>query len=330
MMTDQNASGAGAGAMRGDALGRFFATHNWKFGKCLEPSLECDGAAIRAHSIQNAGALDLLAEDGHVVTPSISVSAAGPEIVFKRVGRNNASTFTGMCGAHDAALFRPIDTQALDLANAEQSFLLAYRSVTRELHAVMEAAGKVQTAYKDRIERGLDDPTKMSPAALTATANLLKAYETYEYRRIHFDAVLETRAFGDVVHDVIEFDDQKPVLALSSMFSFLDLPGPEDFARCVLNVVAPLSPTKTAVIFSYAKGDAAPVRARLDRILKGNGAYQRYELSRLILEHIENFVLAPSHVEGWGEARARKIILAFHTNVIGGGSVPEDSDMMLF
>lgn len=311
-----------------EALARFFATHNWKFGKCLEPSLTCEAAAIRAHSIQNAGALDLLAEDGHVITPSISVSKAGPEIVLKRIGRNNASTFTGMCAVHDAQLFRPIDTQPLNVADTEHLFLLAYRSVTRELHAVMEAASKIQTAYRERVERGLDDPSKPTQAMMLATANLLKAYETYEYRLNHFDPALRTGKFDAIVHDVIEFTDQKPVIAVSSLFSFLDLPGPEDFARCVLNVV-PLSETRTVVVFSYVAANAAPVRARLDTVLRATGLHQRYEISRLILEHIENFVLKPSHVDGWGKPRSDKIIRAFHANVTGG-AVPNDPDMMLF
>jgi hypothetical protein len=54
-------------------------------------------------------------------------------------GRNEASTFTGLCSAHDADLFRPIDTRELDVNDREQFFLLAYRSVTREVHAPLLA-----------------------------------------------------------------------------------------------------------------------------------------------------------------------------------------------
>lgn len=327
-MEKPNERAAPVPRMSGEALGRFYAVHNARFDKCLHPPLTCEGQAIRAHSIQNAGALDLLAEDGHVVALSLRVTANGPEIAFKRIGRNNASTFSGLCAEHDAALFRPIDTQPLDLADTEHLFLLAYRSVTRELHAVMEAASQMRLAYESGLERRAKGSANDAAGRRFITAGI-KAYETFEFRERYFDPILQSRAFDGVEHDVIELDGQKPVLAVSSLFSFLDLPRPEDFARCVLNV-APLTPTKTAVVFSYAGPDAACVRTRLARILTASGAYQRYELSRLILEHIENFVLAPSHVAAWGDERARKVVQAFHANVTRGGGVPDDADMMLF
>ena len=43
-----------------------------------------------------------------------------PVIEFGPVGRNNASTFTGLCSGHDTELFKLIDTEPLDVGNAEQ------------------------------------------------------------------------------------------------------------------------------------------------------------------------------------------------------------------
>ena len=54
-----------------DQLRLFFATQGTTFEKCLEPAMACKQKAIRAHSIQNAKVLDLIAVDGHVVMPQV-------------------------------------------------------------------------------------------------------------------------------------------------------------------------------------------------------------------------------------------------------------------
>ena len=93
--------------------------------------MNCNQEPIRAHSIQNSGVIDLIALGGHVVAFRPSYSSEGLEVEFKLVGRNHASTFTGLCNEHDTKLFLPLDTKPLDVTDREQLFLLAYRSVTR-------------------------------------------------------------------------------------------------------------------------------------------------------------------------------------------------------
>jgi hypothetical protein len=56
----------------------------------------------------------------------------GPTV--RLIGIGQASTFPGFCGEHDARLFRSIDAADFDL-NEEAIFLLAYRSLARELVA---------------------------------------------------------------------------------------------------------------------------------------------------------------------------------------------------
>lgn len=304
--------------LSGETLGRFHALNTARFDRCIAPLEECDGHAIRAHSIQNAGALDLIAEDGHVITLSLVVMRDGLDIEFKRIGRNKASTFTGLCAKHDSALFRPIDTNPLDLTNPQHLFLLAYRSVTRELHATMEAAARTGLAF---------ETIGSEKAGVQFAGQGIKAFETNEYRDLNFDPIFKTKAFHNIEHDIFVLDNQPPVLAVSSLFSFETSSGDET-KRCVLNVV-PLTSTSTVAIFSYARRDTASARTRLARVLTSNAAYQRYELSRLILEHVENFVLKPSHVEQWSQMRQAKIIAAFKANLMDG-KVPDDADMMLF
>jgi hypothetical protein len=68
---------------------------------------------VRAHSIQNAGVFDRIADNQHLMALRPKFSAAGPELAWQSVSRHQASTFTGLCNEHDTALFRPLDTRPL-------------------------------------------------------------------------------------------------------------------------------------------------------------------------------------------------------------------------
>ncbi|KKM07878.1 hypothetical protein LCGC14_1729540, partial [marine sediment metagenome] len=113
-------------------FGKIFNQINSKFHRCFWPKESCSETAIRAHSIQNSGVLDLLCEDDHVIMPKGGVNInTGPFLKFEEVGRNKATTFTGLCDKHDSQLFEPIDKNRFDSKNKEHLFLLAYRSVLR-------------------------------------------------------------------------------------------------------------------------------------------------------------------------------------------------------
>jgi hypothetical protein len=316
----------------GEDIGRFFKTYQAHFGKCLAPGLACEKTTIRAHSIQNAQVIDLLQTSGHVIALRPHFSAAGPEIDFESVGRNHASTFTGLCEEHDAGLFEPIDTKPLDTRDRQQLFLLAYRSVTRELHAVMEGASKIQSSYSSRVEQGIDPADAPSPAGIVATQHLLVSFFTHEYRAKHFDVPLLSGKFDEVEHDVIVFEDQKPALAVSSLFSLDEVVKEDgDITRVVLNVM-PVSATCTLAIFSYTSEDQRKAKAMLERILVSQGEYQKYELSKLILGHIENFLVAPSHFATWGDEKKSRIRSAFKKTAMNGGfaDIEDHIDLMLF
>jgi hypothetical protein len=68
----------------------------------------------------------------------------------------------------------------------------------------------------------------------------------------------------------------------------------------------------------------------LDRILSAAGDYQKYELSKLILHHIENFLLSPDHYRSWAPEKSARIISAFRETIIGRMNVPDHPDLMLF
>jgi hypothetical protein len=316
-------------ASDGERIGQFYKTNNLAFEKCLEPTLSCKNSAIRAHSIQNARSLDFLVENGHVISVRAEIKNNAPDVRFAKVGRNSASTFTGFCAQHDADIFRPIDTQPFDDTNREHLFLLAYRSVTRELHANMRAAVQIQTAYRDRVDRGLDDENVPTVAGIMAVEQFAKSHEAYKYRAEGFD-LPKARANDNLVHDVLTIAGQQPTIAVSSLFSLPNIEKKNgELVRCVLNVF-PISPTETKVVFSYTNEDADDCRLFLQKILGSDAATRRYELSRLILRRVENFVLAPWFYNVWTEGKKAIVLKAFRDTIMTEDDVSHEPELSLF
>jgi hypothetical protein len=290
--------------------------------------MTCPEVAIRAHSIQNSRVFDLVSDQHHVTMFRARFSKEGPTVELKKIGRNLASTFTGFCAHHDASIFRRLDTEPLDTTDIEQLFLLAYRSVSRELHSTIEGAVKLQGAYQDRVARGVDDGNVPTPAGMEAITRMIVAWRTHRYRSEEFDQLFATGAFDQLEHDVIEMDRQKPVLAASCLFSLDEVQVGDDCARVVLNVL-PISSHKTIAIFSFANKDAVKARLALDRTISSTGAYQKYELSKLLIDRTENFVLSPNHVASWQADKLEAIKSAFQTTLFHNG-IGDDERFMLF
>jgi hypothetical protein len=143
-----------------------------------------------------------------------------PKIEFAKVGRNHASTFTGLCAKHDAELFKEIDAKPLNVDNCVQRRQLAYRSAMREMHTELENSERAQALHEELCKGMKADPDETETKALHLRAALMKkAHELYRYRRKHFDKPAEDGKTPDLRHLIIEMENQKPVLAASSLFS---------------------------------------------------------------------------------------------------------------
>src|SRR5882724_13217404 len=123
------------------ALGKFFELNKQGYSRCLHYNMDCKKDAIRAHSIQNNKLLDLIQRDNHLIVPKNKITAGKATAEFGPLGRNQASTFTGLCAEHDTELFKLADTLPLDTGNKEQLNQYAYRAGMREMHACVEAGG---------------------------------------------------------------------------------------------------------------------------------------------------------------------------------------------
>jgi hypothetical protein len=182
-------------------LNEAFRIYNWQFGKCLAPCMQCQNTPIQAHSIQNARVIDLLEESGHVMALSPRFSPSGPDIRFRRIGRHVASAFPGFCNHHDTQIFEPLDKKPLDPTDQKQLFLLAYRGLSRELHATMDFVSKIQSMHVFRVEQGIDSADVATPVGLKAVEQMLFSWTLWKYRDRHYDEALRTNDLSGITHE---------------------------------------------------------------------------------------------------------------------------------
>ncbi len=268
-----------------------------KFDRCLWPTMDCKNKSCRAHSIQNQGVLETLSEKGHVIMFKGRISLeTGPAIDFEPISRNKATTFTGLCNPHDTYLFAPIDKNEIDVTNSEHLFLLAYRSVFREYHAKLKGAFDIQSSYLKGIEIGRFNPEIKDDAFVMATTALLESHAFFRFKS-YWDISYFEKNFKSINHEIIVHSDLKPSVAVSSTYSIGysdEIEGPEfDYSLVVLNVFS--FDGKVFIIFSYPKVHEKFVKDHISFFLGLSGQHQLHQISKLILRHCENFVIAPSY-----------------------------------
>ncbi len=274
-----------------------------KYNKCLYPKSDCTKDCINAHSIQNSQILDQLASNNHLVmaVPRLNLDTM-PQIEFKKVGRNKATTFTGLCSEHDSQLFRPIDVNKFDTSNEEQKFLIAYRSVIRELHTRIKVAIDLQTTYHKLVEAGKCDPNNGDKPMWEATMAIANGYDLYKYKNL-YDNIYNSNSFTEVKHDYICIKKSCP-LAVSSLFNPInssDQNNRPDPKFIVLNVFP--HNKNTIVLLSYLSNHQKELRAYANEIINASGEYQLYLLSKTILRYCENFVISPEHFESFSSQK---------------------------
>lgn len=306
----------------------FFKTMKLRFEKCLEPALSCKSPAINAHSVQNATAMSLIADDNHVYELKMRIREGQPKCAFEKIGRNQASTFPGFCAQHDTELFKPIDTKSLSLDDREQLFLIAYRSISRELHTVMESAMRLQATLEQQIAVGRVPKDKPSLPMIEATKHMMKFWGVWKHRLQHYDKPLVSGKYKTIEHSFFTIENRNSVLAASSFFSVDNKQWGKAFAAVTVNVI-PLSAQSAAVIVSYPKEQSGLARRYVSPVFLKTGDERLLALSYLLIDRAENFFVSPKHLATWTDAK-KKLVEDTFVSTIGGQSAKPSAELMLF
>lgn len=293
--------------MNKELLNTYYKLFNTSAFRCLYPGLDCLDRPIKAHSIQNAKVFDLLHEDDHLIGLILKNNEKHqPLITFQSVGRNTASTFEGLCKKHDNELFKLIDDFEFNPTNKEQLFLLAYRSVLKELHASISKALKNQIMYFKKAELGIISKDAPTPEGLFSIQNMIDAYDTNIYKE-KFDDVLLNQKYELLEHRIFEIETEHATIACSQLFSEDSVLFEDTVARITMNIF-PVNHKLTYAIFTSTSSEKELMDNYLYKCLESQSYSRSYEISKLIIRNSDCFYINPQHFKTWSEFKKTKIL----------------------
>ncbi len=91
----------------------------------------CNENAINSHILQKNGALNGIAQEGHIRLSQTDFHKDNL-FYFKKEGINKSYTFKGFCKEHDSSIFAPIEDDLIDFENYNNQLLFAYRNILNE------------------------------------------------------------------------------------------------------------------------------------------------------------------------------------------------------
>ncbi len=235
-----------------------------------------------------------------------------------------------MCAFHDSEFFKKIDDAVLDISDHEQLFLYAYRSVITEQYKVSQTASKLQTAYVSKINAGKIRGDVETPEGLYATACIMNAYETFLYR-LEYEDFFTQRKYSELDHVIISLSVAYNTIAASTLFSLDEYRNKKnETPRIAFNLI-PMGADKCAFIASCLKVDYAYVKAYLSPILAAKDSYyQKYLISKMIIENCENFVISPKFFSKWSEDKKMTVKDYFEDTLNPSFKGRENEEFYLF
>jgi hypothetical protein len=108
--------------------------------KCIYPDCE-QTTGISSHTIQKAGALRLISENGHALSPRLNKSNG--VLTLESIGLNQASTFTGFCETHER-IFKYERNKIMVTDDDYESQV--FRTVCRELRTLRQHVLSIKDA----------------------------------------------------------------------------------------------------------------------------------------------------------------------------------------
>lgn len=308
--------------------GEIHRLKNTAYEKCLWHTMTCTGAPIKAHAIQNSRAIERLAENGHVVMFTPELRGTDLSMPFKRIGRNLATTFTGLCSEHDTLLFRLIDTNEIDPANPEHRFLVAYRAVLKSLHAAAASAQMVQLSFQKGVELG--HLAEDGPEMLLATSQIIVAMYIAKFAQGFHQAYVEG-AWDQVMYETLMVPIAAPAIAASGVCLPAEAgPAPKWADRPFLAFSFFPQNSQLFVEFAWLPEADAIMRRVTEAIIAATGDHQLYLLSKFVLKYTETFTLKPSVYETFTKLQVEAITRYFLANAGGARTEWDDPKLFLF
>lgn len=261
--------------------------------QCMEP-------VIRAHSIQR-NHLVQIAHNGHVYMykghlPTLLKDRS--HLPIKKTGISSASTFTGFCKKHDNELFAPIEKQQIEI-NKEHLFLLAYRTVCRELHAEMMAS--VAMSRTMGMDTGLDFSHQIAFQGIFGTARETAELRLRDmkYTKSNYDSILISGKYEQFKSVAFASSSKPAFLCSGGVFPNGDFNGAQiqDYSRTeetMHHIAFSIIPFRgcSLIAFSWC-GESAALNGLINSLLSLEKTKQSDAISRFAFVNFENISINP-------------------------------------
>jgi len=218
----------------------------------------------------------------------------------QKIGLSTASTFTGFCAKHDDETFAPIEKCDLQRGDAEQVFLLGYRSVCRELFTKRLQAR--QAPELGRLSRGSGFVIKgwlrkmLGDYRLAVDAGL----EDISAHKSDYDRVLVEKRYDEVFWYWVTLDSAPEFVCSGAFAPENDFEDQElqvygDYNRELDIICFNLLPaaSKGAAVLSWLAKDAFSSEALVRSLNRMCKEAIPHALVRLAFEYIENVFSDP-------------------------------------
>lgn len=224
-----------------------------------------------AHSIQNNGVLNKIAENGHVVTFDYKEELLTRS---KPIGKKHASIFWGFCNKHDA-IFNPIDSERYE-GREIQNFLFSYRAFVVSAHIKIETGLVMNHGNQSDID--------------------------IQKNKQIFDHSILRENYSKIVTHRFELPSFYPVAYSGCFYLEYDFNGNEiahskDRMEFIFLTVFPTEENKTNILISYFKEDEHLYGELTKQIQERCNL--KYDISILIAAFCENVYFSPSYYQAF-------------------------------
>ena len=246
---------------------------------------------------------------------------------FQRLGVHDATTFTGLCNKHDAEMFRPIDTEDLDLNDQSHDFLLTYRAVIKEAVALIEGVRRAQIMLKEKIKSGLVTADRYDEEMMNPAQQILWTKNFIEYKK-KFDEMFCSKDYSSLYYSAIVLG-QRCQFAVSTTFSTLEMSTKTDGVQRITVNIFPYK-NSTYILFASLLEDKKHMDTYIAEFLNSSGYHQLYVLSKIVLRNCENIVFSPSLINSWSDSKKSTILQYVAETCDTDKANYENKDLYLF
>jgi hypothetical protein len=251
--------------------------------------------------------IEKIAVEGHVYGLNkhfgAIVSSKG-KLIFKKMGINQASVFTGFCGKHDFEIFKSIENERFEITK-KSVFLLAYRALCYE-YFTKKAALETIPFLSQQIDKGR---TASQQALFQAMVEKMKiGFETARRdQKVHkkqYDGMLMSENFEKIKYYIVELNALPSLMCSGCINPSFDFHGNclQDLANLEiecesisLSVIAN-DENRGLIIFAWVGSDDGPC----DKFVRSYHQLTDYQkaqsIVRFAFEFLENKYL---NIDWW-------------------------------